>query len=159
MAEHLADNVADMVARLDFLERKSKHDDETLNLLMRQKDTLAAELANHSRDSSATIYTLQQDHAKVLDTLQKERDAAIQQAKEARAVVETLAKMAIEGMRRMLPTETAKGPPAAPAAASAAPMHLRATAPAPGQKADPRLPAATLDGPIDPPPLFLQQRG
>lgn len=132
----IVDNVADAITRLRFLEKKSKDDDEMIQLLKRQKDEMANELADAKHNFGVETYRLQQ-----------ERDAAVKMANEVKMVIEAVGNMALSGIRKLKGDEIQPPGTQPPLIVK----HLQAT--------DKRLPPITpeMDKALPDKPLFLRE--
>lgn len=96
----LADTVADMVAKLRYLEKKSEHDTQTLALQRSQIDKLTEELTTVEHNARFDI-----------SALQKERDDAIRRSDETKEIIEKIGKDAMAGVRAIRGDKT---PPVMP---------------------------------------------
>lgn len=135
----LVDGVADAITRLRFLEKKSKDDDEMLQLLKRQKDEMASELADAKHNFGVELYQMQQ-----------ERDDALKRARETQMVIEAVGSMALSGIRKIRGDEIQQPGSKPPQIVK----HLQPT--------DKRLPPVTpeMDARLPPrDPLIRQQQG
>ena len=100
----LSEEVSAMVAQLRHLELKSDSDDRVIALLKEQNEQQAAELADirHIRDAE-------------FQKLRHERDIAVRRATEVMAIIESVGKLAIEGIRKIRGDDTPEQMPERPA--------------------------------------------
>lgn len=98
---NIADEVATLSTRLNYLERKSRADDEMIDLLRKQNDELSQDLTDATHDFNIDLFKMQ-----------VERDDALSKASEVRALIESIGGLALNGVRKMKGDEVPKMPQA-----------------------------------------------
>lgn len=133
----IVDNVADAITRLRALEKKSRDDNEMLQLLKKQKDEMAEELATAKHNFGVEIFQMKQ-----------ERDAAVKLANEVKLIIEAVGTMALQGVRRIVGDEIQMAGTKPPLIVK----HLQAT--------DKRLPPVTaeMDASLPEKPAFVARK-
>ena len=111
MTMTLADEITMHLDRLNHLEMKADADDEMISLLKEQNAQQAAELTeiNHKHDLE-------------MQRLRQERDVAVRRAKEVQTIIDSLGRLAIDGLRKIRGDET---PPVIPERPMSTTQHLQ----------------------------------